>query len=397
MGQFPTEQETTEPARRLRNRRKTVAMHRRATRRVRTDDRFFRQLVGSMRNGVIAIHRDGALALMNDEAYRIFALPRSADDPGRAFGDVFRSRPDLVRVLSGAFEMTSLPNRAELRLKDMDRVIGYTLSQVKSDAGEPIGAVLFFKDLTTVEQLEERERLRDRLASLGEMAAGIAHELKNPLAGIEVMAGLLKRQVPASADAQALLADIMSEAKLANAIVCEMLDFVRPIRLQLEPTELGDVIRHAVTMAERKISRGETVVRLALESGLPAIDGDHTQLTQVFTNLLTNAFEALEGRGTVTLTARLQPLDHEAASASEPSTAIVIDVQDDGPGIAFGVDDRIFNPFFTTKPTGTGLGLPIVRKIVDAHDGRIDVSSEPGKGTRFRVTLPVLSGSHWFK
>ena len=135
-------------------------------------------------------------------------------------------------------------------------MIGYTLSQVRDDQGEPIGAVMFFKDLTRVEQIEERERLRDRLASLGEMEAGIAHELKNPLAGIEVMAGLLRRQVPDSKDAQSLLADIMSEAKLANAIVVEMLEFVRPIRLQVELTDVGDVIRQSMTLAESKAKRG---------------------------------------------------------------------------------------------------------------------------------------------
>ena len=134
----------------------------------------------------------------------------------------------MIRVLASAFELSHLPNRAELRLRDLDRVIGYTLSQVRNDEDDVIGAVMYFKDLTRVEQLEERERLRDRLASLGEMAAGIAHELKNPLAGIEVMAGLLRRQVPDSKVAQALLADLLSEAKLANAIVVEMLEFVRP-------------------------------------------------------------------------------------------------------------------------------------------------------------------------
>jgi nitrogen-specific signal transduction histidine kinase len=175
-----------------------------------------------MRNGVIAIRRDGSLALMNDEAYRIFSLEPGPSDLGRPFREVLRSRPDVVRVLVSAFELSYLPNRAELRLKDVDRVIGYTLSQVRDDGGQPIGAMMFFKDLTRVEQLEERERLRDRLASLGEMAAGIAHELKNPLAGIEVMAGLLRRQVQTSPDAQTLLADIISEAKLANAIVVEM-------------------------------------------------------------------------------------------------------------------------------------------------------------------------------
>ncbi len=222
-----------------------------------------------MRNGTIAIHRDGTLALINDEAYRIFALSRRDDDVGQRFGDLFSDRPELVRVLSGAFELTTLPNRAELRLKDLDRVIGYTLSQVRNDAGLAIGAVLFFKDLTHVEQMEERERLRDRLASLGEMAAGIAHELKNPLAGIEVMAGLLRRQVPDSPDAQSLLADILSEAKLANAIVVEMLEFVRPIRLQVERTDITQVLQQSVTNAESKVPRGDIIVEIDVADGLP--------------------------------------------------------------------------------------------------------------------------------
>src|SRR5881396_1665675 len=242
------------------------------------DDRFFRHIVSSMRNGVIAFRRDGTLALMNDEAYRTFDLRPSPRDLGRPFADVLRERPEIIRVLSGAFELSHLPNRAELRLKDLNRVIGYTLSQVRDDSGTAIGAAMFFKDLTQVEQLAERERLRDRLASLGEMAAGIAHELKNPLAGIEVMAGLLRRQVPDSTDAQSLLADIISEAKLANAIVVEMLEFVRPIRLQVEHTAVNDVLHQAVTLAESKAKRGQVAVDLDVAPGLPTIEGDHHQL-----------------------------------------------------------------------------------------------------------------------
>jgi nitrogen-specific signal transduction histidine kinase len=355
-----------------------------------------------MRNGVIAIHRDGRLALMNDEAYRIFSLTRTASDTGRLISEVFRERPDLIRVLAGAFDMTTLPNRAELRLKDTDRVVGYTLSQVKDEAGRPIGAVLFFKDLTQVEQMEERERLRDRLASLGEMAAGIAHELKNPLAGIEVTAGLLRRQIPDSADAQALLADMMSEARLANAILVEMLEFVRPVRLQVEPTHIGDVLHQAVVLAEGKVARRNTSLALDVPPTLPAIDGDHHQLCQVFANLLINAFEALDGRGQVVVRAASEDIAQDPAFGAEaPATpAIVVDVMDDGPGVPADLSDRIFTPFFSTKPKGSGLGLPIVRKIVDAHDGRIDLSSVAGAGTRFRVTLPVSTlsaGSSWFK
>jgi len=298
-----------------------------------------------------------------------------------------------------AFELMTLPNRAELRLKDLDRVIGYTLSQVKDDSGRAIGAVMFFKDLTQVEQLEERERLRDRLASLGEMAAGIAHELKNPLAGIEVMAGLLRRQVTESADAQSLLADIISEAKLANAIVVEMLEFGRPIRLQVERTDLSDVLHQAVTLAENKVKRGGVSVQVDLEAELPMIHGDHHQLCQVFTNLLTNAFEALDGRGRIGIKAVAETIEQDPgfADAQAPTPAVVVDVTDDGPGVPVELSDRIFDPFFTTKPQGSGLGLPIVRKIVDAHDGRIDLTSAPGRGTRFRVTLPVSSDASWFK
>ncbi len=363
-------------------------------------DRFFRHLVSSMRNGVIAVRRDGTVALMNSEAYRIFSLTPRSGDVGRPFTDVLRSRTDIVRVLTAAFELSHLPNRAELRLKELDRVIGYTLSHVKDDEHGTAGVVMFFKDLTEVEQREERERLRDRLASLGEMAAGIAHELKNPLAGIEVSAGLLRRQVPDSNAAQTLLSDIMSEAKLANAIVGEMLEFVRPIRLQVEHANITDVLHQALTLAESKTPRGSVSVKLDVPPGLPPIECDHHQLCQVFTNLIANAFEALDGRGTIAIAASQGSIETDPAFAGdpqEPTPIVIVDVADDGPGVPAELSDRIFDPFFTTKPKGSGLGLGIVRKIVDAHDGRIDLSSSPTTGTRFRVTLPVSSATGVFR
>jgi nitrogen-specific signal transduction histidine kinase len=377
---------------------KSAATRRSAARAAPPEDPFFRHIVTSLRNGVIAFHRDGTLAVMNDEAYRTFALLRRPGDIGRPFTDVLQSRPAVIRVLSGAFEMSHLPNRAELRLKDLNRVVGYTLSQVKDGAGAVLGAVMFFKDLTRVEQLEERERLRDRLASLGEMAAGIAHELKNPLAGIEVMAGLLRRQVPDSPDAQSMLADIISEAKLANAILVEMLEFVRPVRLQVEQTDLGQILQQATTLAESKAPRGGVEVTVDVERLVPMIDGDHHQLCQVFTNLIANAFEALNGRGHVTITAGTHTPEEDPAfpTPQPPAQLVIVDISDDGPGVAPDLADRIFDPFFTTKPQGSGLGLAIVSKIVDAHDGRIDVRSSSA-GTRFRVTLPLSSTSGWFK
>jgi signal transduction histidine kinase len=365
-----------------------------------TSDEFFRHMVANMRNGVLAIDRAGCLVLINDEACRAFGLPPDLDYLGQRYGDVFRQHPDIVRVLGGAFEMATLPNRAELRLKPTDKVIGYTLSLIRDDQDQAIGAALFFKDLTHVEQLEERERLRDRLAALGEMAAAMAHEIKNPLAGIEVMAGLLRRQLPDKQDAQALVTDIINEAKMANAIVQEMLEFVRPVRLQLDRASLGDALNSAITMADGKATRGDIHVGVNVPESLPKIQGDGHQLTQVFANLLINAYEALNGRGTVALTARLLESGEEGALLPDGHHAVptvIVDVEDDGPGVLPELTDKIFNPFFTTKPQGSGLGLAIVRKIVDAHEGRIDVRAGAERGTCFRVTLPVEHTEAWVR
>jgi signal transduction histidine kinase len=354
---------------------------------------FFHDLVWNLRNGVLVVTRDGRVAVMNDVAYRILGLKPNPTDIGQLFTRVLNGQPDVARIIAGAFELSHLPNRAELRLKSTGKVIGYTLSQVRDARGRLTGATLFFKDLTRVEQLEERERLRDRLAALGEMAAAIAHEVKNPLAGIEVMAGILKRQLTDSEDAQSILGDIIKEAKMANAIVLEVLEFVRPIRLQVERISLEDVVRDAIALAEGHVSRGGVRVEVALPRDLAAIQGDPHQLRQLFTNLLTNAFEALTGKGCVSISAVQLVEEDSPGSDGQNGPSIQVDVIDDGPGVPPEVLDRIFNPFFTTKPQGSGLGLAIVRKIVDAHDGRIDVSPRSSGGTQFRVTLPV-TGSH---
>ena len=354
-------------------------------------DVFFRHMVGNMRNGVLAIDRDGGVVLLNDEARRLFRLRPGALE-GLPYADVLHEHTDILRVLGGAFELKSLPNRAELRLKSTDTVIGYTLSLVRDDDGEAVGAALFFKDLTHVEQIEERERLRDRLAAVGEMAAVMAHEIKNPLAGIEVLAGLLRRKVPDNTDAQALVKDIINEAKMANAIVQEVLAFVRPVRLQVDRTSLGDAISSAVTLADGKVERGSILVDVNMPNDLPPLGADQYQLTQVFSNLLINAYEALEGRGRIAISARVARTSVDGAllpDGHQPVPTVVVDLADDGPGMPPDIADKIFNPFFTTKAQGSGLGLAIVRKIVDAHDGRIDMTTQNGKGTRFRVTLPV--------
>lgn len=352
-----------------------------------TSDAFFRHIVSGMRNGVLVVTRDSRLALINDEACRVLGVPGDNPAVGKPVSVVLARYPEIVRVLSVAFDLHLLPNRVELRLSHSGKVIGYTTALVRDDVGEVLGAAMFFKDLTRVEQLEERERLRDRLAAVGEMAAAIAHEVKNPLAGIEVMAGLLRRKLPDVPEAQTVLSDIINEAKMANAIVQEVLEFVRPIRLQVERTYLVDAVRAAVQHADVKALRRDVEVDVRLDASLPQIQGDPQQLTQLFTNLLANAYEAMEGRGRVVVTADAVRMD----DGMDGRDAVLVEFADDGPGMAPEVAERVFDPFFTTKPQGSGLGLSIVRKIVDAHDGQIDLQTAPERGTRIRVTLPIAT------
>ena len=305
---------------------------------------------------------------------------------------MLQSQPEVARIISGAFDLSHLPNRAELRLKSTNKVIGYTLSQVHDRRGKLIGATLFFKDLTRVEQLEERERLRDRLAALGEMAAAIAHEVKNPLAGIEVMAGILKRQLPESQDAQTILADIIKEAKMANAIVLEVLEFVRPIRLQVEHMSLTDVIRDAIALADRHAPRGGVDVTLVIPEHLPTIQGDPHQLRQLFTNLVINAFEAMNGKGGVKIEAIELP-EEESPTGGEALVGA------DGagrrhrqrPGRAAGRDgphlQSVLHDQAARHRAGAG-HRPQDRQCPRwTHRRQVPATG----GTQFRVTLPVSS------
>jgi PAS domain S-box-containing protein len=354
-------------------------------------DRFFRHLVLNLRAGVLAITRDGRIAAINDIAYRVLGLTPRTGDVGRPFSEVLHDCPEVARVLVQAFDSGDLPNRAEMRMRKTGRAIGYTLSHIQDDEGRQIGATLFFKDLTRVEQLEERERLRDRLATLGEMAAAIAHEVKNPLASIEVAAGILKRLLAGQMEAQETLDDIIKEAKMANAIVVEVLEFVRPIQLQVERVLLDDAVKDSITLAEGKQARGAVTITSDLAADVPELLADPHQLRQLFSNLLANAFEALGGEGHVEIRATVVPGDEEPSGTGQPEPPrVVVEIRDSGPGIAPEDLERIFSPFFTTKPQGTGLGLAIVRKVVDAHDGHIDAISAPGRGATFRVTLPVV-------
>ena len=230
----------------------------------------------------------------------------------------------------------------------------------------------------SLQQAEEAVRRSDRLAALGQLAAGLAHELRNPLGTIRASAEMLNRSVAAENDvAREVAGFISSEVDRTNSLVTRFLDFVRPLQLRLAPAELAQVLDRSVSMVEREAATRQVTIYKNYSPDIPPFPLDSELMERVFYNLLANATQATAPGGAVTVKAR--PLADTAEVA----------VIDRGEGITPATLDSIFNPFFTTKPDGVGLGLAICSKIVDQHGGRIAVESEPGKGSVFRVYLPM--------
>jgi two-component system nitrogen regulation sensor histidine kinase GlnL len=368
---------------------------------------FFRGLIEGMRCGILTIDRDGRVVMMNEHARGILELdrlPQAGDSVERALS----GHPQLAQILRESFSMSSLPNRAEIDLRcrsDRGKTIGFTLSMVPGDDGAPMGAAIFFKDLTYVEHKEEQERLRDRLAALGQMAANLAHEIRNPLASIEVSCSLLKRRVD-SADqgTRDLLDKIIAEVRRLNRTITSSLEFVRPLSLTLAPASLEAVLDEAITVAAGRRGRPGIEIVRRYPTGSGPLLMDRTQLRQVFENLMLNALEAMGETGTLTVECTTAPAPVSASTPYRPAGVrdsdpwqgferyAVVRVTDTGCGIGEEHLDKLFYPFFTTKKQGSGVGLSMARKIVDSHRGLIDVESRPGAGTTFTVRLPMATG-----
>ncbi len=364
---------------------------------------FYRRLIEGMRCGILVIERSGGVVMVNEHARTILELP-ALPPRGAAIEDALADHPQLATILRESFSMSFLPNRAEIDLKartEQGKTIGFTLSLVPGEDGAPAGAALFFKDLTHVEHKEEQERLKDRLAALGQMAANLAHEIRNPLASIEVSSSLLKRRLPQEDQARELLDKIIAEVRRLNRTITSSLEFVKPTLPTLAPALIDGVLDDALTVAIGRRGKPGLQIRRTTTTACPEFMMDRGQLRQVFENLFLNAMEAMGEHGTLTIdvttakapVASTTPYRPAGMEPARPSfdAYVVIRVSDTGPGIPPEHLDKLFHPFFTTKKQGSGVGLSMAKKIVDSHRGLIDVASRAGGGTEFTVRLPMVT------
>jgi len=258
------------------------------------------------------------------------------------------------------------------------------------------GAAIVFKDLTRIERMAEQKKLKDRLMALGQMAVGFAHEIRNPLASIEFTVSRLKRKLNHSTEELALLDKVLSETVRLNSTISHALDFVRPLEPDFQMANIHDILDLANAGAQKKLNAGGIEYVRKYAPDVQPFLMDERQLGQVFLNLLVNAGESIgPGQGRISIATdyfRAFPVKKGRSQTEWDESAddfVLIKIADTGRGICKEDQDKIFLPFFTTKETGSGLGLALAQKIIDSHDGQIDVDSRPEEGTLFRVKLPV--------
>ena len=339
-------------------------------------------LVEHLSCGVIATDPVGNLTVVNPEARRVLHLDESAtpaeiDLPA-----------DMTRLIAPTLEGDTIARNEEIILRPGARDqahVRVSCLPFASETNALLGAVLVIYDHTTLEHLQRQVRQADRLASIGTLASGMAHEIKNPLTALKTFTQLLPKRYNDAEFRHDFSGLAGSEIARIERIVNQLLAFARPAPLMIEQVSLHEIIDGAMRLVGPQASRQQVSVRKSLGADHDFIAADKDRLQQVLLNLMLNALQASEPGGWVEIAteSEIGGVDHEPV--------VRLDVRDNGSGISQDLLPHIFDPFFTTKSEGTGLGLSVSYNIVAEHKGRLEAQSEPGKGTVFSMYLPVCA------
>jgi PAS domain S-box-containing protein len=344
-----------------------------AEQRAETVESYTENILQCVTNGVVTFGPDDRVTVMNRAAAEMLGLDQAVAT-GMSCREIFGDAG-----VCRAIEETRDARRPSVRMEaSLDRPsgriwLGYNTAVLADNAGGVLGVILSFSDLTEVKRLQEQVELRERLTALGEMSAGIAHELRNPMGVIAGYLNLLSKK--ADAGGQSIIQSIQGEISGMNRIIGDLLTFARPAALNRVRIRVRELIEGCVT-AVLQAKRGEAKVRAEVLLDDVEVVVDEGLMKQAVCNLIQNAVEAMPGGGKVTVTAR------------NTGQECTITVGDTGVGIPKDRLKKVFLPFFTTKDDGVGMGLALVHKIVLSHGGRVEATSGEGKGTEFTVTLP---------
>lgn len=327
-------------------------------------------IVASLTSGLIVTDAAGVVQIVNPAARRILRLER---EDARPLDEVVSAVPALADVISESRRTNAPVQRRTVRVERPGGAmhLGVTVSPLGE--GGSGGAICLFTDLTQVVVLEEQLRFKEALARLGELTAGLAHEFRNGLATIHGYGRLLDPEALPPTQ-RAYVEGIRHETQALGEIVTNFLRFARPDPLTMAPIELRPLIE--------RVAEDAPPGAVVITGTFGIIDADDVLLRQAFSNLVRNSLEACEAAAVAPQIVIEGRLDAAAAQ-------VVVEVRDNGPGIAPGAADKLFHPFFTTRPGGTGLGLAIVQKIIVSHNGHVVAGTAPEGGAAFRITLPA--------
>jgi len=348
--------------------------------RAEASERLSGEIISSLTSGLLVVGLDGHVRIMNPAARRLLDLP---DAPATGdYHDVI-GEPALSQTIDECLSNGRAILRRTIHLPEGKRAasrFGVTVSPLFDGTGQLHGAVCLFTDLTAVQQLEEQLRLKQSLATVGELTAGIAHEFRNGLATIHGYGRLID---PAALppNFRPYIEGIRAEAISLGEIVTNFLNFAKPAQLALSDIDLR-------MLCDRVAEEGRTEARalggdVTMQGEFGQIQGDEVLLRQAFSNLLRNAIEACSG-------AAVTPHVSVESVVDAKRGTCTVTIDDNGPGIPEPARERVFQPFFTSKKHGTGLGLALVQKIVVSHNGRVTVGTSPAGGARLQVVLPII-------
>ena len=336
-------------------------------------------IVESLTAGLLVVDRSGRVEILNPAGRRMLNV--TSDPVGANFRELLAPAPSLVTLLADSLETARPIARAELEVPGPIRSsrFGVTVSPLGGEEA-PRGLICLFSDLTAVMELEEQLRLKETLARLGELTAGIAHEFRNGLATIHGYSRLIDPQA-LPANYQPYVEGIRQETELLGKVVTNFLNFARPEQVSFAPVDVGALAARVAEDLRHELPP-DTVISVSGE--FAPIQGDEVLLRQAFSNLLRNAAEACQTAGQTPAIAVLGGVD--------PGQQVCrISVDDNGPGIPEASRERIFQPFFTTRSRGTGLGLAIVQKVVVMHNGRVSVRESGVGGASIQLVFPLAA------
>ncbi|MEZ4600365.1 MAG: ATP-binding protein [Syntrophotaleaceae bacterium] len=357
------------------------------------DTSLYLRILENMEEAVIAVDPEERIVLLNPAAQSCTGISER-HALGRRFDAIFKGQNELLNLMRTAVsEGRSLYSHQDILLPRSGSPplpIRASVSPIYSKQGEGDGAVMILRDLSQVRELEEAIRRSEQLSMLGTLAAGLAHEIKNPLGGIKGAAQLLNMELPDQSPLKEYTTVMNREVDRVNGLIEELLDLARPPSTKLGPVNMGRVLADIVLLQKASQSNKTVDYQLRLDPSIPPILGDQNLLIRLFLNLIKNAGEAIEKEGVIEISSRIDSQYRINRPGERPVPLVTVEIRDTGRGIPGDQLDHIFTPFFTTKSRGTGLGLALCQKIVSDHRGILRVDSTPGEGTLFTVSLPLV-------